>query len=103
MKNIILLAIFLLLLSGCSRSNRIEEEKFIQVYTDLVIAQDTSRASAIEMDSVREMIYSRYNITKDEYRETIDYYNAKPERWEAFFNEVILHIEKKQQEEAAGF
>jgi hypothetical protein len=81
---------------GCTKETPIPEDKFIMVYTDLIIAQDTSRIGPSGMDSLRAIIYERHNITRDDYTATLDYYNEKPERWETFFSKVIIRLEEMQ-------
>ena len=82
---------------SCSDEKVIDEDKFILVYADLIIAQDTSKSSA-ETDSIKQLVFSRHNITDNEYENTIDYYNRDPERWEEFFNKAIAHVESLRKE-----
>lgn len=100
-KDISYLAVFLLISSafllsfstGCSHSHKIDEDKFVRVYTDIVIAQDTSNADVKQMESIKKKIFMRYNITGAQYDSTLSYYNADPERWEKFFDKTIKYVE----------
>ena len=89
-----------LILAGCSTPSVLEENKFIEVYTDLVIAQDTAISSGNDFNLVKDSVFKRHRITEKEYNETLDYYNQDPQRWDQFFNKVLKRLErlKKQHE-----
>lgn len=90
----ILLILFCLLIipSGCNNQDIIEEDKMVLIYTDLLIAQDTT-SSNIDTESLRTSVLRNHNVTEDEYTRTIEYYNEDIERWEIFFDKVTAHLE----------
>ncbi len=90
---IITTLIFLFVLEGCSKRNILDENKFMKVYVDLVIAQDTSGVPIAKFDSVKSVIFKRDGITKDEYSATINHYNKDPKKWQEFFNKTTAYIE----------
>ncbi len=79
---------------SCGDGGRIPENKFVDLYTDIVIAQESGRSSYEEMREVRLELFKKYNITEDEYKLTLDYYNQDPRRWKEFFDKVIAKVEK---------
>jgi hypothetical protein len=85
---LILFSIFLFS-PGCKTEGVIEEEKFVKVYADLLIAGDTA-----SVDSAKSRVFNRYNISSGDYKTTVDYYNSNPGKWEPFFDKVIAHIEE---------
>ncbi len=85
--------LLLFILSGCSRSKVIDENKFIKVYTDLIIAQDTAAAPINNLDSLKAIVFKQDQITADEYNATVEYLNKDPQRWEKFFNKAIAYVE----------
>jgi hypothetical protein len=85
-----LLLLLLLSFTGCS--HKINEDKFILIYSDLVIAQDTLKNN-INLDEIKNAVFKRYNVSETEYIETLNYYNSDPRKWEAFFNKTISHLE----------
>jgi hypothetical protein len=89
-KYTILLLLLLFSFTGCSR--RINEDKFILVYSDLVIAQDTLFGNN-NINEIKNTVFKRYNVSEREYTETLNYYNSDPRKWEAFFNKTISHLE----------
>lgn len=79
-----------LFFAGCS--HKINEDKFILIYSDLVIAQDTLKDNN-NLDEIKNKVFKRYNVSEREYSETLNYYNSNPRKWQAFFNKAISHLE----------
>ena len=88
------------LLSACDKEPPIPEEKFIKVYVDLLVIQDTTTSSTFSLDSVKTLVFTRHNISDEDYDATINYYNSQPEKWVAFFDSATAYVEglKKQAE-----
>lgn len=80
-------------LSNCSENKVIDEDKFIKIYTDLIIAQDSIDTNYGNLDSIRSVILKKYNIQQEQYESTIEYYNQNPERWKNFFEKAIAYLE----------
>jgi tRNA A-37 threonylcarbamoyl transferase component Bud32 len=101
MRILYLLPILLsVLFAGCSTTPVLEENKFIVVYTDLVIAQDTAISSGNDFNVVKDSVFRRHRITEKEYNETLDYYNQDPQRWDQFFNKVLKRLERLKKQHA---
>ena len=94
----VLAAVFFI--SGCKSDEIIDEEKFIMLYTDLVIAQDTSNADYNMMIKIRSQVLDRYKVTDEQYKFTIDYYNENPDRWQVFFEKVTAYVDNLKLEAA---
>jgi len=94
----VLAAVFFI--SGCKSDKIIDEEKFIMLYTDLVIAQDTSNADYNMMIKIRSQVLDRYKVTDEQYKFTIDYYNENPDRWQVFFEKVTAYVDNLKLEAA---
>ena len=82
-----------LLLSGCDKGPPIPEEKFIKVYVDLLIIQDTTTTNTFSLDSVKTIVFNRHKVTSGQYDATIDYYNSQPEKWVVFFDSATAYVE----------
>ena len=80
-----------LLLDSCSQKKGIPEDKFVKIYCDLLIAQDTTRAMN---DTMRKEIFDRYSITAAEYNSTIQQYNSDPKKWDKFFDRAINYLQE---------
>ena len=96
--SIILFSFIALLNLACEDKAPIPEEKFIKVYVDLLIVQDTTRTDSISVDSIKSIVFSKYNITSKAYDSTIEDYNSEPEKWEQFFEKAITYAEKLKSE-----
>ncbi len=97
---LLFVAAAVMLFPSCNNSKVIPEEKFVRLYTDLVIAQDTTAGEYKRMVKIRSGVFNRYDISEKEYETTLAYYNAKPERWEIFFEKVTSHVEVLKQKAA---
>jgi hypothetical protein len=93
----LLLIIFPLFLS-CEKHSPIPEDKFIKVYVDLLILQDTTGTNTSSFDSLKTLVFKNYNISSVDYDATINYYNSEPKRWEGFFDKAIAYAEKLKNE-----
>ena len=91
---IIFLFITFVLFSACEKSPALPEDKFIKVYVDILVAQDTLQDKSIPPDSIRAIILKKHNIPDSLYTNTIDYYNSSEERWEKFFDRAIKYVEE---------
>jgi len=80
-----------LLFTSCSQKKGIDEAKFIKVYCDLLIAQDTTHAMN---DKMRQEIFRKYSVTKEEYNSTIQLYNNDPKKWDKFFDKAITYLQE---------
>ena len=89
-RKVFFLLLILFSFAGCS--HKISEDKFILVYSDLVIAQDTLKGN-LKQGEIKNLVFKRYNVSENEYTETLNYYNSNSRKWEAFFNKTISHLE----------
>ena len=89
-----LLIVPIFLINSCSEEEVILEEKFIHVYVDLMIVQDTTRTNPLPLDSLKEIVFTKHDITSELYDKTIARYNSSPEDWEEFFDKAIAYLEE---------
>ncbi len=92
-----------ILYHSCSYEGPVEQEKMISIYTEMLLAQDSSdsasnlksdgRGKAALPDSVKSAIFLKYNVSPEDYEETIVYYNEEPKRWENFFKKTIDYLD----------
>ena len=85
---------------GCDQNKIVEEKKFIKIYTDIIIANDTTSGTSQLKDAVIKKVLVKYNVTLDDYKSTIQYYNQDSERWEKFFAKAIANLEEKRKDSA---
>lgn len=87
------LVIIFLILTACSEKPPIPEEKFIKVYVDMLVIQDTTTANNFSIDSAKAIVLTRHNISEQEYDDMISYYNSEPEKWITFFDSATAYVE----------
>lgn len=85
---------------SCDKDPPIPEEKFIKVYVDFLIIQDTTSANTFSLDSIKVLVFNRHEVSPEQYEATIEYYNSQPEKWVTFFDSATAYVEdlKKQDE-----
>ena len=79
---------------GCSKDDIIPEDKFVKIYIDILVAQDTLTDNSISNDSLKTLILQKYKVADSVFTKTIEYYNYDPAKWENFFEEAIKHVEE---------
>ena len=89
---IILTNVFLV--AACDNEPPISQDKFVRVYVDLLIIQDTTTVENYSVDSAKAAVFNKYNVSAEQYDSTINYYNAEPERWIQFFDSAGAYVER---------
>ena len=84
----------MVIIFSCSKDDILPEDKFIKIYIDILVAQDTLTDNSISNDSLKTLILQKYNVSDSVFTKTIEYYNYNPDKWEKFFNEAIKQVEE---------
>ena len=93
-KNITIIFLLTVFILGCSKDDILPEDKFIKIYIDILVAQDTLSDSSISNDSLKTLILEKYNVSDSVFTKTIEYYNYNPDKWEKFFEDAIRRVEE---------
>jgi hypothetical protein len=93
-KNITIICLLIVFIFSCSKDDIIPEDKFINIYIDILVAQDTLTDNSISNDSLKTLILQKYNITDSIYTNTIEYYNNNPDKWGRIFEDAIKQVEE---------
>ncbi len=93
-KNITIIFLLTVFIFSCSKDDILPENKFINIYIDILVAQDTLSDSSISNDSLKTLILEKYNVTDSVFTKTIEYYNYNPDKWEKFFEDAIRRVEE---------
>jgi len=93
-KNITIIFLLSAFIYSCSKDDIIPEDKFIKIYIDILVAQDTLADNSISNDSLKTLILQKYNVTDSLFTKTVEYYNYDPAKWEFFFEGAIKHVEE---------
>ena len=83
-----------IMLNSCSKSPAVKEDKFIKLYVDMLIAQDTSKANGKQLEIVKKQVLKKYSVSESEYDSTLNFYNEDPKRWSEFFDKAITYLEQ---------
>ena len=75
---------------------KIPEEKFVNYYIDLAVAQDSLGRGIPATQKILIALDTKYNVTREQYNRTLKYYNDNPEKWELFYDKVIPELQKRQ-------
>lgn len=78
---------------SCDDGPPIPDEKFMELYVDLLIIQDTTTTN-FSLDSVKTLVLDRHNVSPEQYDSTIRYYNSRPEKWIVFFDSATVYVER---------
>lgn len=93
-KNITIIFLLTAFIFSCSKDDILPEDKFIKIYIDILVAQDTLSDSSISNDSLKTLILEKYNVTDSVFTKTIEYYNYNPDKWEKVFEDAIKQVEE---------
>ncbi len=90
---IVFFTFILILFSYCRHKTDLNipstQEEFIKVYVELQRLKERHPDQRIlPLDSSRAIIH-KYGFTREAYDSSYAYFNEKPERWEAFYKEVL--------------
>lgn len=87
---------FIFLFFFACQEKVIDEDRFVKIYCDLVLANETISGSALPPDTVLQRTLSKYAASLEEYKQTLEYYNEDSERWEKFFAKAVTYLEEKK-------
>ena len=93
-KNITIIFLLTVFIFSCSKDDVLPEDKFINIYIDILVAMDTLSDSSISNDSLKTLILEKYNVTDSVFTKTIEYYNYNPDKWKIFFEDAIKQVEE---------
>jgi hypothetical protein len=90
----IIILIHSFLSTSCDDKPPLAQDKFVKVYVDLLIIQDTTTVENYSVDSAKAVVFNKYSISAEQYDSTINYYNAEPDRWIEFFDSAGAYVER---------
>ena len=93
-KNITIIFLMTVFIFSCSKDDILPEDKFIKIYIDILVAQDTLTDNSISNDSLKTLVLQKYDVADSVFTKTIEYYNYNPAKWENFFEEAIKQVEE---------
>ncbi len=98
MKYLTLLLLLSVIFISCKSNHRIEEDNFVNLYADLLVAKEIYRGNDSAYIKARDSIYNVYSVNQFMVERTLEYYNSDTEKWKKFFEKVVRRLEEKQTE-----
>ena len=92
-KVILVLFLFSVLYYGCDKAPKVERSKLVKVYVEKTIAQSQYSNSRESLDSAKQAIFNKYNLTEEEYNTAIEGIEPKAEYWDGFFKEAKAYLD----------
>ncbi len=89
--------VFLLLLNLIS-SSRISEDKFVEVYVQLSIAQEMFAQDTLKLQEEKRKIFQEAKVTPDEMNKFVEKLNQRPEKWSRIWKRIVEALEQKRQD-----
>lgn len=87
------------LLTGCRQKNEprlpSHQDRFVQVYVELLKLRESLPLKHPALLDSSRVILEKHHFTKEEYDHSLAYFNEKPERWEAFYREVLKRLKEE--------
>ena len=93
-----LIAASLIFLFHCRKDSKpdfpTEQETFVNVYIDLLQLRESFPEDHPDLlDSTRKIL-QEHHFTKEKYEQSLAFFNEEPERWEAFYQEVLKRLKE---------
>lgn len=101
-KYIYISVFFILLIIACNDEPPVDESKFVKVYTVLISAPDSLVTDTLSFANYKQEVFRKFELSEEDYRNVISYFNKKPERWTEFFEKVIRYIETTNDSSASS-
>jgi hypothetical protein len=93
-KNITIIFLLSISIVSCSKDDILPEDKFANIYIDILVAKDTLTDNSLSTDSLKTLVLQKYNVTDSIYTKTLEYYNNNPDKWENFFEDAIKQVQE---------
>lgn len=103
----ILLVISISTLAACNWRNQdnrpLDRQSFVSLHADLTATLWKAKrvtADSTALARVADSVIAAHGVTRQRYELTYSWYNADPERWKGFFDEVGKVLEERARQEA---
>ena len=91
---ILLLTALFFIACGSRKSAKFNQPVFVEATVDLLYLHDRHTRNTTLLEDSIQIILDNYNLTQKKYNRIIHDLNGKPERWEAFLQEVLDQINR---------
>jgi len=90
---ILVLILFSVLYYGCNEEPKVERDRLVKVYVEKTIAQSQYAHFPELLDSAKQAIFQKYNLTEKEYDTAIKSIDPETKYWDGFFKEARAYLD----------
>jgi len=83
----------MLLLAGCGKQKKIDENKLADVYISILFAEDSLSFAPDSLMNVKKNIFAKYKINEKEYIFQLDSFKDDKSEWQSFFDLVTAKLD----------
>jgi hypothetical protein len=92
---VILCIIVFLLFRALKPSSELTEDKFVEVYVRLSIANEMFTSDILKLNEERERIFQQAGVTLEEMDRFVNRYNQKPEEWGRVWEKIVKRLSEE--------
>jgi hypothetical protein len=83
----------LVILSSHRSSSEISENKFVDVYVQLSLANELYASDSLKLQEEREKIFRQAQVTPEEMDSFVKEHGQQPEQWERIWKKILQKLE----------
>jgi len=91
----ILCIIAFLLFRALKPPSELSENKFVEVYVQLSIANEMFTSDTLKLNDERERIFQQAKVTPEEMNRFVNRYNQKPEEWGRVWEKIVKWLSEE--------
>ncbi len=80
-----------------SSNNVISEDKFVDVYVKLSLAQELFTSDSLKLKEEKKKIFEQVKVTPEQVDLFVSRYNLKPEQWVDVWKRILEKLEQEKQ------
>ena len=90
--------IALLLFRVLKHSPELSEDKFVEVYVQLSVANEMLAPDTLKLNEEKKRIFKQSGVTQKEMDDFVNRYNQNPQGWGRVWGKIVQKLEQKLQD-----
>jgi hypothetical protein len=90
---------FLLFRAFRPSSKEFSEDKFVEVYVQLSIANDSFPSDSLKLKEEKKKILEQAEVTQEQIDDFVQRYNQKPEKWARVWKKIMERLSAESESE----
>ena len=101
MRHAFVVTLILLITSSCSQKQQgksvFEKEKFEAIYVELLDSSAVSQPASSDstLSPTAKRILERHEVSIEQFKATVNYYNSDTKEWKEFYEDVVKRIDER--------